>query len=74
MLLGDILITLLVLLIYFDVWYKTAHTNCSPNAPWYLQATLGECKAIAEKAAEARQEALEARRLAEHDANRSLAN
>lgn len=47
--LGRLAIAILYLLLLVDVAYKSSHLNCSPTAPWYLQAMEHECQELKEK-------------------------
>jgi hypothetical protein len=60
---GDLVLIIIFILIMTDVWYKTVNPDCSPDAPWFLQATTRECQAIAAaKAMQERREEMAARR------------
>jgi hypothetical protein len=51
----EFLVALVFLLILGDVFYKSAHLDCSPSAPWYLKAMDHECQGLKDKLAEERE-------------------
>ena len=52
----DLLVAIVLILIFIDVFYKSYHLDCSPNAHWFLKGMDHECQGLKEKLEEAQHE------------------